>query len=168
MAWILPCDRKMHLIHTGLAMGKSPQSLQSLFHTATPEIADMLGRARFLAHIRQALLERLPASAADKIQVAAYEKHRLRLHVDSSAWAMRLRYMERQLCQVLAQRMRLQVDSIQVKVRSTQLTTHNQSRRARYLSQATRAHLEGVARHVEDPNLASALQNLAAAGRSQL
>lgn len=148
-------------------MSRSPQSIQSLFHTATPQIADMLKQARFLAHIRQALLERLPPSAADKLQVAAYDNHRLRLHVDSSAWAMRLRYMERQLCQTLAQRMRLQVDSIQVKVRPPQLITRQQPRRARYLSQATRTHLESVSRHVEDPNLAHALQNLAAAGRSQ-
>ncbi|HET7313166.1 DUF721 domain-containing protein [Salinisphaera sp.] len=130
-------------------------------------MADILGRARFLARIRAALLEILPAAAAPQLQVAAYEDYQLRLHVASAAWATRLRYMEPQLTRALAQRMRLQVDGVRIKVRPVALGPFQAERRARYISAATRCHLEQTAGYIEDRALAEALRRLAAAGRRE-
>lgn len=148
-------------------MGSAPQSIQSLLHIAAPDMADILGRARFLARIRAALLEILPEAAAPHIQVAAYEGYHLRLHVASAAWATRLRYMENQLVRALAQRMRLQVNGIRIKVSPVNLGPFQPVQRARYLSIDTRRHLEQTAAYIDDRPLAEALRRLAAAGRSE-
>lgn len=146
-------------------MGTTPQSIQSLLHIATPEIADVLGRARFLARMRAALLDVLPDAIAAHLQVAAYEGYVLRLHVTNAAWATRLRYMDIALKRALAQRMRLQVDRIDVKVRPVRLDLSAGPVRPRYLSPAARAHIEQTARYIDDVALAGALERLAAAGR---
>lgn len=148
-------------------MGSTPQSIQSLLHVAAPDVADILGRARFLARIRLSLLDILPDAAAPHVQVAAYEARRLRLHVASAAWATRLRYMESQLARALAQRMRLQVDSIQIKVRPVNLDTFTPAPRPRYMSIAARRHLEQTAGYIDDDALAGALRRLAIAGRDE-
>lgn len=148
-------------------MGSAPQSIQSLLHIAAPDVADILGRARFLARIRAALLEILPEAAAPHIQVAAYESHHLRLHVASAAWATRLRYMEQQLTRALAQRMQLQVNGIRIKVRPVNLGPFRPVQRARYLSTDTQKHLKQTAAYIDDAALAEALRRLAAAGRSE-
>lgn len=148
-------------------MGSTPQSIQSLLHITAPEMADILGRARFLARIRAALLEILPATAAPHLQVAAYEDYHLRLHVANAAWATRLRYMETQLARALAQRMRLQVDGVRIKVRPVDLGRLEPVRRARYMSATTKRHLEQTAGYIDDGPLACALRRLAAAGRAE-
>lgn len=148
-------------------MGSAPQSIQSLLHVAAPDMADILGRARFLARIRAALLEILPDAAAPQVQVAAYEAYHLRLHVASAAWATRLRYMENQLARALAQRMRLQIDGIRIKVRPVNLGPFQREQRARYMSSQARRHLEQAATYIDDRPLADALRRLAAAGRRE-
>lgn len=148
-------------------MGSTPQSIQSLLHIATPEVADVLGRARFLARIRAALLEVLPEAIAPQLQVAAYEAYVLRLHVTHAAWATRLRYMDMAVKRALAQRMRLQIDRLDIKVRPVALGPFRPETRPRYLSPATRAHLELTARYIDDRDLAAALTRLAAAGRRE-
>lgn len=130
-------------------------------------MADILGRARFLARIRAALLEILPDAAAPYLQVAAYEDYQLRLHVPNAAWATRLRYMETQLARALAQRMRLQVDGIRIKVRPVDLGPFEPERRARYMAPAARQHLEQTAGYIDHGPLAEALRRLATAGRGE-
>lgn len=147
-------------------MGSTPQSIQSLLHIASPEVANILGRARFMARIRAALLEVLPDAIAPQMQVAAYENHRLRLHVANAAWATRLRYMEDTIRRALAQRMRLQIDRVDVKVRPVGLGPFTQTVRPRLMSATTRHHLEMTARYIDDAPLAEAMRRLAAAGRS--
>lgn len=145
-------------------MGSAPQSIQSLLHIATPEITDVLGRARFLARIRAALVEVLPEAATPHVQVAGYDDFTLSLHAANAAWATRLRYMEPVLCRALAQRLRLQVDRVQVRVRPVHLGPFSTPRRPRPLSAASRRHIAQTARFIEDPGLAEALRRLAAAG----
>tara|TARA_B100002052_G_scaffold298627_1_gene332737 strand:- start:66 stop:518 length:453 start_codon:yes stop_codon:yes gene_type:complete len=147
-------------------MGTSPHSIQSLLHIATPAIADVLGRARFLARIRAALLEVLPPAAAPHLQIAAYEAYVLRLHVDNAAWATRLRYMDSALKQALAQRMRLQIDRIDTKVRPLAVDRAAPAARPRYVSPQARSYIEQSARYIDDSALSDALKRLAAAGRN--
>ena len=146
-------------------MGSTPQSIQSLLHTATPDITDLLGRARFLQRIRQSLLEVLPVEAGPHVYVAAYDHYRLRLHVSHGSWATRLRYMEPAIAQALAQRMRLHIESVDVKVRSTGLDFARPARARRVLSSNSREHIRRVAAYTRDAALAEALTRLAEAGR---
>ena len=148
-------------------MGSTPQSIQSLLHIASPEVADILGRARFLARIRAALLEVLPEAIAPQMQVAGYDDYLLRLHVGNAAWATRLRYMEANLRQALAQRMRLHIDRVEVKVRPIGLGPFARAPQPRLMSTNTRQHIELTARYIQDQPLAEAMRRLAAAGRSE-
>jgi len=146
-------------------MGTSPRSIQSLLHTATPDIADLLGYVRFLGRIREALLEVLPAQAAPCIQVGAYDNYRLRLHVDNASWATRLRYMKPVIAQALAQRMQLHIESVDIKVRSVRMEA-TPVPRARPMSDASRTHIRRTATYIDDSALADALNRLAVAGRT--
>jgi hypothetical protein len=145
-------------------MGTTPRSIQSLLHTATPDIADLIGRARFLERMRQSILEILPEAAAPHVHVAAYEGYRLRLHVTHGGWATRLRYMQPAIVQALAQRMRLNIEGVDIKVRPDP-TPAAPPAVARVISERTRAHLRQTAHYIGDRDLATALERLAAAGR---
>lgn len=147
-------------------MGSTPQSIQSLLHIATPDIADILGRARFLARMRAAVLDILPEAAAPHVQIASYEKYRLRLHVSNASWGTRLRYMQPAIAQALAQRMRLHIETVDIRVRPVGFDATPTPRPPRVLSQTSRAHIRQVADHIDDAELAAALTRLAAAGRT--
>lgn len=146
-------------------MGTTPRSIQSLLHTATPDIADLIGRARFLERMRRAVLDILPDAAADHVRVAAYDNYRLRLHVTHGGWATRLRYMQPAIAQALAQRMRLHIEHVEIKVRPA-VSPAPPPVVARVISDNTRAHIRRTAHYIEDSELAGALERLAAAGRS--
>lgn len=145
-------------------MGTSPRSIQSLLHTATPDIEDLLGRARFLARIRAAMLEILPPSAAEHVRIAGYDNYRLKLHVGHGSWATRLRYMEPAIAQAIAQRLRLHIEGVDVRVRPD-APRPAPAPQARPMSDTTRDHIRRVATHVDDSRLAAALTRLARAGR---
>ncbi|MFC3102454.1 DUF721 domain-containing protein [Salinisphaera aquimarina] len=134
-----------------------------MLHTATPDIADLLGRARFLERIRAALLEILPAAAGPLVRVAAYDQYRLTLHVGHASWATRLRYMQPAIAQALAQRMKLHIESVQIRVRIAPSDT-TPPVKPRYISPDNRTHIRQIASYVSDPQLADALQRLALTG----
>jgi Protein of unknown function (DUF721). len=146
-------------------MGTTPLSIQSLLHTAAPDIADLLGRARFFERMRASILAILPDAAGPHVRVAAYDNYRLRLHVSNGGWATRLRYMQPAIIQALAQRMRLHVVDIQIRVRpAAPSATHE--RTPRFVSDTARTHILRSAHYIEDRELAAALKRLARAGRS--
>ncbi|WP_353249872.1 DUF721 domain-containing protein [Salinisphaera sp. T31B1] len=136
-----------------------------MLHTATPDVADLIGRARFLDRMRAAIAEILPEAADRQFQVAAYDHYRLTLHVEHAGWATRLRYMQPAIVRALAQRMQLHIESVEVRVRPRR----DRPRAApvpRVISHASRSHIQRVAGHVGDPGLAEALARLARAGRT--
>ena len=145
-------------------MGTTPRSIQSLLHTATPDIADLIGRARFLERMRRAILEILPEAAGAHVRVAAYDNYRLRLHVTHGGWATRLRYMQPSIAQALAQRMRLHIEQVEIKVRPNPNPVAP-APVPRFMSDTARTHIRRSARYIEDSELAGALERLAAAGR---
>lgn len=145
-------------------MGTTPRSIQSLLHTATPDIADMIDRARFLERMRTSILAILPDAAVPHVRVAAYDNYRLRLHVDNGGWATRLRYMQAAIIQALAQRMRLHVEHVEIRVRPT---AHPPAPAAqpRIISDTARLHIRRSARYIDHKALAEALERLAESGR---
>ena len=145
-------------------MGTTPRSIQSLLHTATPDIADLIGRARFLERMRRSLLEILPDTAQPHVRVAAYEGYRLRLHVTHGGWATRLRYMQPAIAQALAQRMRLHIETVEIKVRPDNADRRQAPPQPRPISAANRAYIAQVAAYVTDASLADALTRLAHSG----
>lgn len=145
-------------------MGTTPRSIQSLLHTATPDMAALIARARFLDRMRAAILTILPESAAPHVRVAAYEHYRLRLHVSNGGWATRLRYMQPAIVQALARHMRVHIEAVEIKVRPGVNTTPP-TVNPRFMSMQTRAHLRQTARYIDDAALAEALDRLSRAGR---
>lgn len=162
-----PLFNSSDMLDTDSTMGSTPQTIQSLLHAASPDLAQIIGRTHFLARMRAALLEILPDAAASQVHVAGYDDRCLTLYVASAAWATRLRYMEQDLCRALAQRMRLQVDRVQIRVRPMMAGQSRTKPRPRFLSAASRQQLERSAAYIDAPELAEALRRLASAGRSE-
>ncbi len=145
-------------------MGSAPQSIQSLLYTVSPEIMDILDRARFLARLLVVVLETLPAEAAPYVQVAGYEHDCLRLHAANASWGTRLHYMQTAIAQSLTRRTRLHVAKVDIRVRP-QGFNPRPAHTPRALSSANRAHIRQLVDSISNPGLAAALSRLAAAGR---
>lgn len=146
-------------------MGTTPRSIQSLLHTATPDIANLIARARFLDKMRSAIVAMLPPAAAEQIQVAAYDQYRLTLHVTHGGWATRLRYMQPAIAQALAQHMQLHIEVVNVRVRPPSGPPPAPAR-ARHISASNRTNIQRMAGFVGDGDLAAALTRLAHAGQN--
>lgn len=129
------------------------------------QLASLRRRAAYLQRLQAAVEATLPPAARDHVRAADYSDQRLLLLVDSSAWATRLRYQQRAIIRGLAQRLRLGVTHVEVRVRpwSTDVAPATQPRR---LTPETRRLIRSCAGSVEDnPPLARALRRLAEAGR---
>jgi len=134
--------------------------LSSLLDADQGALGGIARHARRLERVRRAILAALPGNAAPHLQVAAVDAQRLLLHVDSTAWATRLRYAVPAMRRQLAQQLRLHVETIRIQVRTSPITPHSASV-IRHISATNRRHIQRVAKHVDDPALARALQRLA-------
>lgn len=106
----------------------------------------------------------LPENAATHVRVADYADGRLVLMVDSGTWATRLRYQQRAIDQSLARRLRYPVERLDVRVRPLP-DNASPAPAPRHLSDQARRTIADCSRWVEDnPELAAALDRLAAAG----
>lgn len=106
----------------------------------------------------------LPHAAAGHVRVADCSQGRLLLLTNSGTWATRIRYQQRPIARSLAQRLRIDVSDLEVRVRPLPATT-SEPAAPRYLSPAARRLIDDCAGYVEDnPELARALRRLAASG----
>lgn len=104
----------------------------------------------------------LPEKAVGCVRVADCSDGRLLLLVDNSAWATRLRYQQAAITRGLAQRLRLGIDRMDVRVRPAPRDTAAPAS-ARHLSPESRRRIRDCAGSVADnPELATALRRLAA------
>src|SRR5699024_10153194 len=124
-------------------------SFESALHLATTEVSAVIRQARHLAAIHRTVLDALPEQAAAHVHVAGMDSQRLILHVDSAAWATRLRSAEPQIRRKLAQQMRLHAETTQVRVRPG-LAPGKPRRVKRHISASNRTHIGSIARHVDD------------------
>lgn len=109
-----------------------------------------------LAKIRQ----RLPAPLGEHLIGAHLQRRRLVLHVDTPAWASRLRYQ----APTLARSLRPDVpglEDIQVRIQPAQARRREQNARSIRLSAQAARHLRDTAAGLQDPALSAALQRLA-------
>jgi len=147
-------------------MPSGPRPVNNLLHTAGSDFGLIVRHAQYLRRLKNTIVSILPEAAATHVHVAGLHGTLLLLHTDNTGWATRLRYAEPGIRRALAQQLRLQVDSIRVRVRPDLVATETPPV-ARHISSANRDYMRNVARHIDDGQLARALQALAAAGESK-
>lgn len=104
----------------------------------------------------------LPDNAIGQARVADCSNERLLLLVESGAWATLLRYQQAPIERSLAQRLRLGIKRIEIRVRPSATDTPSPAK-PRHLSTEARQAIRRCADHVENnADLAQALQRLAA------
>jgi hypothetical protein len=141
------------------------RSLEAVFQSPHDGLKSLSVRTAFLQEANQALLEVLPAEAADHIQVAECAGQRLVIVTDSAAWATRLRYQSSRLSRVLPAHLGIAVNRVEVRVRSRPAPApapiYN-----RQMSHASRRLLTQTAAQLSDKSLADAILRLARAGHN--
>lgn len=124
----------------------------------------LLKRVTFLQEINAAVAAVLPESAAEHVGVADYRDGELVIIVDSGTWATRLRYQQSQLRRELAQRLRLDLDRLEIRVRPSATRNTAAPVYSREISAGARRQISESARYIENPDLAAALTRLSRSG----
>lgn len=145
-------------------MRTAPRSLQRILYKGTGVLPSLLRQVTFLQEIQSTLEAAWPPEAAGHVRVAACDNGYLLLIVDSGVWATRLRYQHEAISRILAQRLRIGVTDIQVRVRPTAYQPQAGYSATRAISPGNRRLLAESARHIDDPKLAAALSRLATSG----
>lgn len=147
-------------------LSPGPRPLRTLLHTLNADLGMLLRHAEYLQAVRKAVTDVLPEAAAEHIHVAAIDRQQLVLHTDSTGWATRLRYAEALIQRGLAQRMRLRVERVQIRVRPALARTQTMPVE-RHISSANCDYIRRIANHVDDAELARALRTLSNHGAAQ-
>jgi hypothetical protein len=142
-----------------------PRSLQQLLGLG--ESARLIERIQYLKSLNGQLHICLDPETSSHAQVADLNAERLLVHVDSSAWATRLRYQLPQLLRCLHRHPSLaQLRRIEVRV-APQAQPVSPPPQAASLSAANAAIIDSTADGLSDPALRSALKRLARRARNK-
>lgn len=144
-------------------MHSGPRPVNNLLHTASSDFGLVVRHAQYLRRLQDTVISALPEAAAAHTHVAGMHGTQLLIHTDNTGWATRLRYAEPGIRRALAQRLRLHVDRVRVRVRPELAQTQTLAV-ARHISTANRDYMRSVAHHIGDTELARALLALADAG----
>src|SRR5690625_607402 len=98
-------------------MYTGPRPVNNLLHTASSDFGLVVRHAQYLRRLRDAVISTLPEAATAHVHVAGMHDTQLVIHTDNTGWATRLRYAEPGIRRALAQRLRLHVDRIRIRVR---------------------------------------------------
>lgn len=113
---------------------------------------------------QQALLTKvrqlLPPNLGEHLRSAQLHRQKLVLHVDSPAWASRLRYLTPALLKSLASQLP-GIDGVQVRIQPEQGRRRDKPAQHVRLSRHAARHLNETAAALQDPALSAALQRLA-------
>lgn len=137
-----------------------------MLYAAGGDIGDTLQRVDHLRRIHAIVIDQLPGDLRAQVHTAGLNQGRLRLHVANAALATRIRYMQPAFARALARERRLQVDSLEIKIRPDAFAPAAPPSRPRELSPRTTDQIESIADGVTHAPLADALKQLAQAGRS--
>lgn len=132
--------------------------------TGTENLASLRRLASYLQKIQAVVDSTLPENAIGSVRVADCSDGRLLLIVDNGGWATRLRYQQASITRALAQRLRLGIDRVEVRVRPWPRETATPAT-PRHLSATSRRLIRDCADYVDNnPELALALDRLASVG----
>lgn len=144
------------------------RSIGHIIGNSTDNLGSLRRFARYLQKIQSVVDVTLPEAAIGSVRVASCENGRLVLLVDSGTWATRIRYQQAIIARGLAQRLRLGIEHLEVRVRpqahSTPrpITPRQMDANARHLIRDCAGYVHN------NPELAAALERLASAGRKPL
>jgi len=130
-----------------------------------PRLARLLRRVAAHRQVEDDFQACLPFELRGHCQLAGYRDGRVLLHVDSSAWATRLRYALPELTEHSA--LLRDADSIRVKVRPAVSSSPQRSLPRPQLSSSAAQVLLDCSQHLQDRGLAASLQRLARHGKHQ-
>jgi len=139
---------------------RRPQYPAHCLGKPAPRLARLLRRVAELERANAEFSSLLPEDLRGHCCIAACREERVLLHVDSSAWATRLRY----LLPELRERSTLlrRADKTEVKVRPTEAIPAVVQRPPPQLSPGAAQVLLDCSQHLDNPELAQSLRRLAA------
>lgn len=138
--------------------------VSSIIGTSTDNLGSLRRYTTYLQRIQQAVDAALPDNAIGQARVADCNHQRLLLLVESGSWATLLRYQQTPIERSLAQRLRMGIKRIEVRVRPS-ARDMSKPAKPRYLSTNARQAIQACAGYVDNnPELSQALQRLATAG----
>lgn len=141
-----------------------PRSLQHLLGHG--DSARLIERVRYLRSVNGHLRACLDTETSNHVQVADVNSERMLVHIDSTAWATRLRYQSPQLLRCLHRHPSLaQLRRIEIRVTPLAQPVSSSPQPAT-LSAVNAAIIDSTADSLSDPNLRTALKRLARRGRS--
>ncbi len=139
----------------------SAHQINRLIDAPESSLHDLMATTDRLLQLEKEVRLRLPESCQKHCKLASYQNGKLILHVESAAWATKIRYLQRELIVQLKQIPVLkEINRIQVSVRPTKRLPVKQFK-AQTLSTQSCEHLQHTADIFGDSPLSRALRSLA-------
>ena len=140
----------------------SPRSVGHILSSKSSGLERLLERVNNLAEVNRALHSYLAAPLNAHCQLQNIKGQWAVVHVDSSAWATRLRYQIPQLLKFLQSLPGLgQLKEIQIQIRPPRHQAPKPKARSAQFSAASAAAVHALAESTSDPKLSAALRRLA-------
>lgn len=122
-------------------------------------------RVTFLQEINATMATVLPETARNHVAIAGYADGELVIITDSGTWATRLRYQLEDIRRALAQKMRLNLDRLDIRVQPPLQISQPAPRRHRQIPASARRQLAESSKYISDRELAAAMNRLSRAGQ---
>lgn len=136
-----------------------------MLYAASGDIGHTLQRVDYLRRIHAIVSDQLPGDLRAQVHTAGLNQGRLRLHVANAALATRVRYLQPAFARALARERRLQVDSLEIKIRPDAFVPATPPGQPRELPPRVIDQIESIADGITHAPLADALKQLALAGQ---
>ena len=132
-----------------------------------PQFFELIQKTRYHQRLLATVQTHLPSDLRTHCSGATTVGSQLLLFTESSAWATRLRYQQRDLINRLRTHAYLSISTVRIQV-VPPAKTLSPTRRAVQLSHANAATIQKAATTIDDPDLRAALQRLAKHVRNPL
>lgn len=136
--------------------------------SAAANLGQLVSQVEQIVALNQVLASCLAEPLLSQCQVIQWREPELVIQVNSSVWAMRIKYQLPEILAALRSRSSLNLASIKVRIRPVATVAAPQPARAIVpLSAGTAEHIQQLASSVSDERLQQSLHRLASRGRPQ-
>lgn len=140
---------------------KPTRTLRGILAQESPGLAPLLAHAATLQRLNRLVHQWLPPPLSDHCRVANYKGGILTIHVGSSAWATKLRYLLPSLREKLAQQQELRnITEVRLRTIAEPAAPRREQRRVRMPKEAA-VLLNSLADRISSRDLAASLRRLA-------
>lgn len=141
-------------------MSKQPEQLNSVYKK-NAALNNLMQRAKLLEKLNLEFQRHLPAQFSAHCRLANIDNGTIIVHVDNASYASLLRFQSPNLCQTLASELKLNIQSMKVKVRPIHHANPASMTNSLALPKSAASILQQTAASIDDGSLKSALEKLA-------